>query len=153
MFFAILEILKDKCIVIKLLLFGSFKHRNHHRNYIKWCRLGRRRFNFDTLREKSSGISGKLSLCRKMKWFNTSKQLISLMESNWQAFQSVVDGSVKPRTHHTHFCPIPATSFITMLNVCKVFLTCTFRKWLFCAILCHYPTLSFQNLDEPEKGL
>ena len=39
------------------------------------------------------------------------------------------------------------------LNVRKVLLTSTFRKWLFCAILCHYPTLSFQNLDGAEKGL
>ena len=48
---------------------------------------------------------------------------------------------------------LPASRVTLELNVRKVFLTPTFRKWLFCAILCHYPTLSFQNLDEPEKGL
>ena len=48
---------------------------------------------------------------------------------------------------------LPAGRVTLELNVRKVFLTPTFRKWLFCAILCHYPTLSFQNLDEHEKGL
>ena len=48
---------------------------------------------------------------------------------------------------------LPAGRVTLELNARKVLLTPTFRKWLFCAILCHYPTLSFQNLDEHEKGL
>ena len=50
--------------------------------------------------------------------------------------------------------PILPVGTVTLeLTVRKLWLTPTVRKWLFCAILCHYPTLSFQNLDEHEKGL